>query len=288
MIEVDEARLGGRVRKGLLREAILMFEINQHIGTSATKTRTTVSGSNRKPWRQKGTGRARAGHKRSPIWRGGGIVHGPQPRDRSYRIPRAERRLALRNAVLAKCQEGEVLLVERLELAEAKTVRMVEILDHLQMFETALIVPHPFDRSVWQAARNIPGVQVRSVENVNAFDLLVAKQVLMTRSAFTKFLDEGFRPARRARRAVGETAGDASPCEPAKAAETLPVSSGGESGASTPPATPGSLPVSSGGESGASTPPATPGSSPPAAEGESSGGGGESSGPAAPSGEQPS
>lgn len=190
VFDFPEERLGSRVQKGLLREAILMYEANQHQGTSSTKTRAFVSGSNRKPWRQKGTGRARAGHKRSPIWRGGAVVHGPQPRNRKYKISRDAKRRALKSALLAKCQDGEVLLIDRLDLPEAKTKRMIALLDQLKIFNTALIVSEVYMPGVWQAGRNIPGIIIRDANSLNAYEVLAVKQLVLTRAAFRKLLGD--------------------------------------------------------------------------------------------------
>jgi len=190
-VEFSENKLGGTVRKGLLREAILMYEANKHIGTSSAKTRSEVSGSNRKPWRQKGTGRARAGHKRSPMWRGGAVVHGPRPRNRKYQIPKSAKRNAVQSALLAKCLDDHVVIVDQIDFPEIKTKQVEQLLDLLNIYETVLIGIDPFDPVILKSARNIPGVKVRDIRLLNAFDVLVSNQLLFPKDAFLRLIGEG-------------------------------------------------------------------------------------------------
>ena len=154
-VTVDAAALGGKPNMALLRQAVLMYEANKRVGTAKVKTRSTVSGSGAKPWSQKHTGRARHGNRYSPIWVGGAVAHGPQPRDYRQRMPRAARRRALSSAFLAKVADGEVLAVDALELPEAKTKAMAAVLENLGVTRTCLIVVPEHDAELWRCTRNI-------------------------------------------------------------------------------------------------------------------------------------
>jgi large subunit ribosomal protein L4 len=187
-IPVDEAKLGGKVHRRLLRDVVVMYEANQRVGTASVKTRREREGSGKKPYRQKGTGLARAGSLRSPIWRGGGRIHGPKPRDYSYQMPRAAKRLALQSAVLAKMQDGEVSVVDKLELAEAKTKQVATALKNMGIHETCLLVLPKPDANVWRSARNLPLVNVSTLSDLNAYDVLLPKKVLFTKDALSQFL----------------------------------------------------------------------------------------------------
>jgi large subunit ribosomal protein L4 len=188
-LELDEATLGGEVKRGLIRDAILAHETNQHLGTSSTKTRSEVSGSNAKPHRQKGTGRARAGHKRSPIWRGGAVVHGPRPFTKRVRLNKKQRTRATESALLAKCLDEGVVLLDGLECPEIKTRQVADLLDRLELFDTVLIGVPAYDEKVYKSARNISGVEVRETRNMNAYDILVSKHLLLTKDAFLGLIE---------------------------------------------------------------------------------------------------
>lgn len=187
-IAVDEAKLGGKVHARLLRDYVVMYEANQRVGTAATKTRAEREGSGRKPYRQKGTGLARAGSIRSPIWRGGGRVHGPKPRDYSYQMPRQAKRLALRSAVLAKLRDGEVAVVDKLELPQPKTKLMAATLKNLGIAGSCLIVLPKHDETIWKSARNLPSIHVSTLADLNAYIVLRPKKVLFTKEALDQFL----------------------------------------------------------------------------------------------------
>src|SRR5262249_49860777 len=163
-IEVPAALLAGPVREHLLHEMVRSQLAGRRAGTAATKTKGFVSGGGKKPWRQKGTGRARAGSIRSPLWAGGGTIFGPQPRDYGYRLPKTARRAALRAALAARHAAGALVVVESLTLPEPKTKRMVECLNGLGLGETSvLVVLAAADPVVERAARNLPGVKVLRV-----------------------------------------------------------------------------------------------------------------------------
>jgi len=182
-VVIDEADFGGEVRREVLRQAILMYEAAGRVGTASTKTRGQVKYSHRKPWRQKGTGRARAGFRGSPIWRGGGVVFGPHPRDYRFKMPRKAVWRATASAYLAKLQDGEVAVIDRLEANEPKTREMATTLRNLGIERTCLVATERHDANVWKSARNIPGISVKPVAEINAHDLVRHRQLLITRPA---------------------------------------------------------------------------------------------------------
>jgi large subunit ribosomal protein L4 len=172
----------GPVRRHLLYEAVRMQQANRRAGTSATKTRALVRGGGKKPWRQKGTGRARAGSVRSPLWRGGAIVFGPQPRDYAYRIPATARKAALRSALAAKAREGKVLVLDKIALEAPKTKLLAKLLANLNV-QSALIVVPQRDDDLERAARNLPLVKVLRAEGANVYDLLRYDRLIVTPDA---------------------------------------------------------------------------------------------------------
>jgi large subunit ribosomal protein L4 len=172
----------GPVRRHLLYEAVRMQQANRRAGTSATKTRAFVRGGGKKPWRQKGTGRARAGSIRSPLWRGGAIVFGPQPRDYGYRIPATARKAALRSALASKAREGKVLVLDKIALEAPKTKLLAKLMADLNV-QSALIVVPQRDDSLERAARNLPLVKVLRAEGANVYDLLRYDRLIVTPDA---------------------------------------------------------------------------------------------------------
>ena len=188
-VEVEQSRLGGTVKKELLRQAVVAYEANARVGTAKAKTRAEVVGSGRKPWRQKGTGRARAGSVKSPIWVGGGVAHGPRPRDYSQKLNKKVRRKALRSALLAKMLDGEVKVIEALELPEPKTREMARILKNAGVQDSFLIVVPEHDDLLWRCTRNIPGSAVRTVLELNAREVLVQQHVVFTSEALRQVLE---------------------------------------------------------------------------------------------------
>ena len=158
----------------------------QRLGTHSTKTRSEVRGGGKKPWKQKGTGRARHGSRRSPIWVGGGITFGPTPRQYKVGLPRKVRRLALKSALSAKVQAGEVIVLDNLELEAPKTRRMVELLASINAPGKAMIVLREYDENVEKSSRNIPGVLVEEAVGINVYDILNSDKLIMTRSAVEK------------------------------------------------------------------------------------------------------
>jgi len=173
-------------REHLLFEVVKMQLANRRAGTAATKTRGEVRGGGKKPWRQKGTGRARSGSIRSPIWVGGGTTFGPRPRSYAYRLPRSARRTALCAALALKQREGALVVVSDIILPEPKTKRMVEFLSRLELRNTVLVVLHEKNASVEKAARNLPQVKVLRSEGLNVYDLLRYRQILFTQEALRR------------------------------------------------------------------------------------------------------
>ncbi len=178
---------GLSVRKDVLHASVTNFLANQRQGTHATKTKGLVSGGGKKPWKQKHTGRARAGSIRSPLWRGGGIIFGPQPRDYSYRLPRSVKRRALGEALSAKVSEGEMIVLDSFELGRPRTKEMVKILRNLGLEgKSVLIVLPGKDDNVLLSARNIPGVKVARVRDLNPYEVLTHERVLIAKGALDK------------------------------------------------------------------------------------------------------
>ncbi|MBI2560051.1 MAG: 50S ribosomal protein L4 [Planctomycetes bacterium] len=184
-VSLNEERLGSRIHKTLLREAVIMYEANQRVGTASTKTKSEVAGGGRKPWIQKHTGRARAGSIRSPLWRGGGIVFGPKPRDYSYSIPKKAKKVALRSALLSRFVDNEVVVVDRLDFDSPSTKKMVRLLSALNVNGSCLIVIPERRETVWKSARNIPLVKVMTASELNAYDVLKRDKLLMTKDVLS-------------------------------------------------------------------------------------------------------
>lgn len=178
----DVFGLNGRI--DLIHGAVVNYLGNQRQGTHATKTRGMVSGGGKKPWRQKHTGRARAGSIRSPLWRGGGTVFGPQPRDYYRKLPRALRIRALKEALSAKFSSGEIMVIDSLKLNRPKTKDMVKTIETLGLGgKSILIVLKDKDDNIMLSARNIPEVDVVRVSDLNAYELLTHESVLIAKDA---------------------------------------------------------------------------------------------------------
>lgn len=179
---LKEEIFGVKSRPHLLHQTVVMQLANRRAGTAATKSKGFVSGGGKKPWRQKGTGRARAGSIRSPIWVGGGTIFGPQPRDYSYRLPRKARRQALLSALSLKNHDGKIIVVDKLELEAAKTKLMAQALAELKV-ASALIVVAQADEKIERAARNLPKAKVLRVEGLNVYDLMRYEHLILTAQA---------------------------------------------------------------------------------------------------------
>lgn len=183
-IDLDDKIFGAKVDKNLFHEVVKMQLANRRGGNACTKTRSEVSGGGRKPWRQKGTGRARAGSTRSPLWVGGGVVFGPKPRDYSYSLPKKVRRAALKSALSLKVKEGKLLIVENLNLEEIKTKAFVSLLKRLAV-EDALIVDSD-NVNLERSARNLHTVKVLRPEGLNVYDILKYEYLLLTKQSAEK------------------------------------------------------------------------------------------------------
>jgi large subunit ribosomal protein L4 len=177
--EVSAAVFGRTGSLSLLHEAVRMQLAKRRSGTAATKTRGFISGGGRKPWRQKGTGRARSGSTRSPLWRHGGTIFGPQPRDYSYKMPKKAWRHALSLAISDRALNGKMIVVESLDLAEAKTKLAKQALEALGL-KHALIVLAEDDQNFYRAARNLAAHKVLSLAGLNVYDVLNHDELLMT------------------------------------------------------------------------------------------------------------
>lgn len=188
-IELPEAVFGRPVKTHLLYEAAVNFMTNQRRGTATTKTRAEVSGSNRKPWRQKGTGRARAGATRSPLWRHGGTTFGPRPKDYGYELPKEAKKNALRSALAAKFAEKRLLILDDLKLQAAKTKQAVGLLTALNV-DSALVVDGRDNAGLFVSLRNVPRVKAVDWKLINTHDVLAYKWLVLSRQAFTSLMEK--------------------------------------------------------------------------------------------------
>ncbi|HEY6010981.1 MAG TPA: 50S ribosomal protein L4 [Nitrospirota bacterium] len=171
------------VRPHLMHSAVVNQLANKRAGTASTKTKGLVSGGGKKPFKQKGTGRARAGSSRSPLWRHGGTCFGPLPRDYSYSLPKKAKRAALVDAIASKVNENRLVLIDTLELAEPKTKAVSAMLETLGVQENALILLKTENKNLTLAARNIPSVKVLRMDNINVYDLLKYRYLITTQDA---------------------------------------------------------------------------------------------------------
>jgi large subunit ribosomal protein L4 len=169
-----------------VHDAVVAYLANQRMGTACTKNVGEVAGTNKKPWRQKGTGRARAGSFQSPLWRGGGVVFGPKPRDFGKKVSKSTKQLALRKALSERLESGDVVVVDDLKLDSPKTKAFVSVLNALQVEGTTLVVASGQDRNLSLASRNVPEVELATSDSLNTYQVLRFGKLLFTRSAFEK------------------------------------------------------------------------------------------------------
>ena len=188
-LQVDEAVLGGSVRYPLLKQAIVMYQANQRIGTAATKGRSQVAGSTRKLYRQKGTGNARAGTIRTPVRVGGGVTFAKRVRDFGKDMPKKQRRLARDSALLAKLQSGRVVIVDELSFESPRTKEFARVLGNLKIDRSCLVATPQLDVNVYKSARNLPKVDVMVVGDLNAGIICNKQKVLFTKEAFLTLLN---------------------------------------------------------------------------------------------------
>lgn len=183
-IELSDDVFAAEVRADLMHAAVVTEQANARQGTADTKTRGEVRGGGRKPWRQKGTGRARQGSIRAPHWRGGGTVFGPQPREHRQALPRKARRLALKGALSAKVAEGGLRVLDGLAMERPRTRDLVAVVENLQLGgRPALVVTADHDENVWKSARNVPGLQALAAADLNVYDVLRHEGLVLTRQA---------------------------------------------------------------------------------------------------------
>jgi large subunit ribosomal protein L4 len=188
-LDVSDDVFGGRVKIDLIHESVIRANAADRRGTHATKNRAQVSGSGRKPWRQKGTGRARVGEARNPLWRKGGTVFGPQPRSYDYQLPKKVEKGALRAALASKLQSGDVVVVDALSATEIKTQAAVGLLKTLGVVGKALVVDvHPEEKFAL-SIRNIAGVRMLPSNRVTARDVMDTRKVVLTQAALQKLQD---------------------------------------------------------------------------------------------------
>ena len=185
-IELNDDIFGVKINEALLHQVVKMQLANKRQGTQSTLTRAEVRGGGAKPWRQKGTGRARHGSTRSPIWIKGGVTFAPKPRDYSFKMPRKMRRLALKSALASKVVGNEILVLDTLELPQPKTKEMVKVLKNLEVGGKALVVLSEKDETIARAAGNIQGVKLASVNTLNVLDILNYDRFIITREAVQK------------------------------------------------------------------------------------------------------
>jgi large subunit ribosomal protein L4 len=169
-----------------VHDVVVAYRAAQRMGTACTKNVGEVSGSNKKPWRQKGTGRARAGSHQSPLWVGGGVVFGPRPRDFGKKVSKKTRALSLRKALSERLKAGDVVLVDDLKLASPKTKDFVSLMSTLELTGTTLVVSTGADKNLTLAARNIENVALTTSDSLNTYDILRPDKLLFTKSAFEK------------------------------------------------------------------------------------------------------
>lgn len=181
-VELNEALFNVDVKTDVLHEVVCMQRANRRAGTACTKTRGEVRGGGAKPWRQKGTGRARSGSRTSPIWRGGGTTFGPRPRDFGYKLPKKVRRLALKMALSARNSEGNMVVVDSLSLPAIKTKDFIKVMGNFQ-FDDCLVVTATDDPIIAKSARNAVGFKVLPVAGLNVYDILKYSKLMLVQES---------------------------------------------------------------------------------------------------------
>ena len=185
-IELSESIFNVEMNAGLVHQAVVMQLASQRQGTHSTKTRAEVRGGGRKPWRQKGTGRARVGSRRSPLWRGGGIIFGPKPRSYAFSMPRKQRRLALKCVLSDKVKSGDLIVLDDLNFEAPKTKQFVKLLNDFNVEKKALFITLEMIENVTRSANNIQGVKTIGALNLNVYDILNHDKLFITKDAIAK------------------------------------------------------------------------------------------------------
>jgi large subunit ribosomal protein L4 len=185
-LEVKFALIENGIGTQAVHDTVVAYQANQRMGTACTKNVGEVSGTNRKPWRQKGTGRARAGSFQSPLWRGGGVVFGPKPRDFGKKVNAKTKQLALRKALSERLKAGDVIVIDDLKISTPKTKEFVAVMAALDLKGTTLIVSPDVDKNLALASRNVAKVTFTTSDSLNTYDVLRPSKLLFTRGAFEK------------------------------------------------------------------------------------------------------
>ena len=185
-IELNDLIFGAEVNTSAMHTLVVNYLANQRQGTQSTKTRTEVRGGGRKPWRQKGTGRARQGSIRAPQWTGGGVALGPKPRDYRYTLNKKVKRLAMKSALSAKVQNGEIIVLDNIVVDEIKTKTVADMLKNIKAAEKALIVLPEKNDNIYLSARNIEGVETTFVNTLNVYSILKYDSMVVTKDAIAK------------------------------------------------------------------------------------------------------
>jgi large subunit ribosomal protein L4 len=182
-ISLDQDYFDGKINKPLLHQVVLGYLANLRKGCASTKTRAYVRGGGRKPWRQKGTGRARVGSIRSPLWRGGGVIFGPHPRDYRQKLTKRVKSLALKQSLNGKLKDNELMIIDRIKLDYPKTKQFVSLLRAWKAERKSLLVIEKYDTNILRSAANVPQVTVRVFNNINALDVLRHKKIIFSQKA---------------------------------------------------------------------------------------------------------
>lgn len=186
-VDFDERELANYINIKLLHEAVVMYQANLRQGSAKTKTRAEVAGAKKKMYRQKGTGNARAGHRRSGVRRGGGHIFAKSPRDFSYRLPRKALQTATRMALLSKIDTESLILLDELQFSEIKTKKMIELLANLKVDTSVLVATDAYDAVAYKSGRNLPRTTVLPAAEINAYQILKPQKIVMTRNALDTF-----------------------------------------------------------------------------------------------------
>jgi len=185
-MELSDAVFAAPIHENLVHQAVVLHLANKRQGTQKAKTRGEVSGGGRKPWRQKGTGHARQGSTRAPQWKGGGVVFAPVPRDYSFKMNKKEKRAALKSALTDRLQEGKLIVLDELKLAEIKTKAFAQVMDNLKIENKALFVLGDMDQNVILSARNLPEAKTTQTSEINVYDIMNAQTLVLTKDAVAK------------------------------------------------------------------------------------------------------
>ncbi len=184
---LDKELFSGEVNRGVLYQVLLMYNANRRSGTASTKTRRDVSGGGKKPWRQKGTGRARAGSIRSPLWRGGGVIFGPHPRDFHYDLPKKIKKVALLSSLNSKFVDNKMLGIDMIDIDEPKTKKFKAVLDALKLKGKSLFVLDGIDEKIKRASRNLKEVCIKNYKDFSTIDVLTCENIVISKPALGKW-----------------------------------------------------------------------------------------------------